>query len=228
MHLALFDLDHTLIPFDSGITWLRLLIRAGALPPQAVDDYIAEARRYVGGTLDIRRLHRATVGALREATPAQFAACQALHAQAVAERVAREAAAMHALVRRHQDAGDLCVLVTATADFVAAPYALAFGLEHVIATDALRLANGVPGGEVRGTPAYREHKVTRVGAWLGRRTPPATLADCTRSWFYSDSINDLALLSAVTDPVVVRPDPALRAHARGAGWRVLDADAARG
>ena len=49
------------------------------------------------------------------------------------------------------------------------------------------------------------------------------LADFTHSWFYSDSISDLPLLSAVSHPVAVRPDDHLRAHALASGWRVIDA-----
>jgi hypothetical protein len=43
-----------------------------------------------------------------------------------------------------------------------------------------------------------------------------------RSWFYSDSMNDLPLLNAVSDPVAVRPDSRLRQHALQAGWPVVD------
>jgi phosphoserine phosphatase len=43
-----------------------------------------------------------------------------------------------------------------------------------------------------------------------------------RSWFYSDSLNDLPLLLRVTDPVVVDPDATLRAHAENAGWPILN------
>jgi phosphoserine phosphatase len=42
-----------------------------------------------------------------------------------------------------------------------------------------------------------------------------------RSWFYSDSQNDLPLLSRVSNPVAVDPDPTLRAHAEAAGWPIL-------
>ena len=35
MNLALFDLDHTLIPFDSGMAWTRFLTTRGILPPEA-------------------------------------------------------------------------------------------------------------------------------------------------------------------------------------------------
>ena len=42
-----------------------------------------------------------------------------------------------------------------------------------------------------------------------------------RSWFYSDSLNDLPLLEIVSDPIAVNPDPTLRAHAERAGWEIL-------
>jgi phosphoserine phosphatase len=42
-----------------------------------------------------------------------------------------------------------------------------------------------------------------------------------QSWFYSDSLNDLPLLSKVKHPVAVDPDATLRAHAEIQGWPVL-------
>jgi phosphoserine phosphatase len=55
-----------------------------------------------------------------------------------------------------------------------------------------------------------------VQAWLAGRG--ITWAELGRSWVYSDSINDLPLLQAVSDPVVVDPDERLRAHAQQQGW----------
>ena len=77
-----------------------------------------------------------------------------------------------------------------------------------------------------GLPCFREHKVTRVLAWLTQRTPcDATgLAAFEQSWFYSDSASDLPLLAAVSNPVAVRPDVRLREHALRAGWPIFDPD----
>ena len=47
------------------------------------------------------------------------------------------------------------------------------------------------------------------------------LACFETSWFYSDSLNDLPLLSLVSTPVAVDPDPTLRAHADHQGWSVI-------
>ena len=56
--------------------------------------------------------------------------------------------------------------------------------------------------------------------WLARQGLPASALD--RAFFYSDSINDLPLLSAVGQPVAVNPDAQLLQHALAHGWRVLD------
>ncbi len=122
------------------------------------------------------------------------------------------------LVKRHQDAGDLCALVTATNCFVTGPIARELGIPHLIATIAAQ-ENGRFTGKPRNQPAFREGKVVRVENWL--ESMGLWFGSFERSWFYSDSLNDLPLLSQVTDPVAVDPDPTLRAHAEGAGWPIL-------
>ena len=47
------------------------------------------------------------------------------------------------------------------------------------------------------------------------------ISDFERSYFYSDSLNDLPLLSVVTNPVAVNPDATLREHALTQGWPIL-------
>jgi phosphoserine phosphatase len=64
--------------------------------------------------------------------------------------------------------------------------------------------------------------VTRLEEWLAARGE--RLADYAESWFYSDSANDIPLLSIVTNPVAVHPDPRLRVHAEERGWPVLSLD----
>jgi phosphoserine phosphatase len=116
----------------------------------------------------------------------------------------------------------VCAVVTATERLVAEPFARAFGIEHLVATEGV-MVDGRPTGEIDGLPCFREHKLTRVQQWLaGLSDAHDTIAAFDESFFYSDSINDLPLLQAVTRPVAVRPDERLRAHALVAGWRVID------
>jgi len=215
MRLALFDLDHTLIPFDSGMDWTRFLIARGVLGPEFESIYLEECKLYVTGALDIHALHRTMVEPLGRLPRGELQSL--LKDFGTALRPTLPAAAQ-ALVERHRAAGDLCCVVTATTRFIAERYACGFGIEHLLATEAALDAGGTLTGEIDGLPCYREHKLTRLQEWL--RSRGQGLGDFDRCWFYSDSFNDLPLLRAVSDPVAVRPDASLRALAETEGWPI--------
>jgi len=216
MELALFDLDHTLIPYDSGSLFTRFMAGRGALDDGFEAQYLVHCQRYAEGRVDMVEMHRYTVGALGRHAPQALARWLEEFEAGLAAHVPEAA---RALVREHREAGRLCALVTATTRFVAVPFAHALGLDEVLATEPAVDAEGRYTGEIVGVPCFREHKVAHVGAWLARRG--LAWERFSRSWFYSDSINDLALLQAVSDPVVVDPDPRLHAVAIERGWPVL-------
>ena len=123
------------------------------------------------------------------------------------------------LVRRHQQAGDVVVITSATNEFVTRPIAQAFGVDELIATELARGPDGWLTGEVAGQPNMREGKVARLAAWLAARGWDWSDVEAT---FYSDSMNDLPLLEKVQHPVATNPDERLRALAQERGWPVLD------
>ncbi|MDR2326258.1 MAG: HAD-IB family hydrolase [Acidovorax sp.] len=216
--LALFDLDHTLLPLDSDHGWGEFSIAIGwcdrAEFGRRNDEFFAD---YLAGRLDIPDYVRfATEQVVRRGPQA---AAQA-HARFMDEviRPAMKPAALQ-LVQSHLDAGDVVVITSATNAFVVGPIAQAFGVEHVLATELARDASGWYSGEVEGTPNMREGKVVRMTAWLAERG--LSWGD-VESTFYSDSMNDLPLLEHVDHPVATNPDARLRALAQERGWRVLD------
>ncbi len=218
MNLCLFDLDDTLLPFDSDHAWGEFVIRLGW-----VDE--ADFRRrndafyahYKAGQLDIHAYVAFATEPLRLRPQAEIAAAQMRFMHEVVEPELRPAAL--ALVREHQRRGDLVALVTATNDFVTAPIARAFGIAHLIAVRLEHDASGTITGRIVGTPSYREGKVARVEEWLADHG--LTWADCTRTSVYSDSPNDLPLLERATHPVATNPAPALETVALQRGWRIL-------
>ncbi len=215
--LALFDLDCTLLPVDSDYEWARFLIRLGVVDGpeyQRRNDVFFE--QYHAGTLDIQAFLAFQLAPLATHPRAQLDAWHRQFMAEVIEPAIRPAA--RALIERHRADGDLMAIVTATNEFVTAPIARAFGVEHLIATGVEAGAGGYTGRPL-GTPSFREGKVRRTGEWLaalGRDWD-----GFERSFFYSDSANDLPLLERVTDPVATNPDPRLAALAAQRGWPIL-------
>ncbi len=219
MKLALFDLDHTLIPIDSDYEWGQFTVAIGWREAQAFGEAnTVFYERYKAGTLDIAEYTRFATAAIREQGMSKAVAAHADFMSAVVQKGITPQAL--ALVDRHRQAGDVVLIVTATNEFVTRPIAQAFGVDELIAIELARDASGLPTGEIKGTPSFREGKVARVEQWLAARG--ATWASVTRSTFYSDSINDLALLEHVTHPVATNPDDRLRAVAEQRGWPTLN------
>ena len=217
MRLALFDLDNTLLPLDSDYEWGRFLEQIGAVDGDA---HRRENERfyqdYVAGTLVVADFLRFQLAPLATHPAAQLDDWHRRFMDEVILPAIRPAA--RALIARHAEQGDLCAIITATNDFVTGPIAREFGIEHLIAT-RVECRDGRYTGRHVGTPTYREGKVTRTGDWL--RELGRKWSDFERSWFYSDSANDIPLLSRVTDPVATNPDERLAAHASAHGWTVL-------
>ena len=216
--LALFDLDHTLIPFDSDYEWneftIKLGWRDGDAFRQANERFFAQ---YRDGTLNIHDYVRFATQAIREQGAIKSIAAHAKFMDAIVLKGIQKSALD--LVQSHQRAGDAVVIVTATNEFVTRPIADAFGVHELIAIDLVRNAQGELTGDILGTPSFREGKVQRVESWLAERQLDWQDVDTT---FYSDSMNDLPLLDKVTHPVATNPDDRLRQLATERGWRILE------
>lgn len=215
--LALFDLDHTLLPHDSDERWVEFLFEEGVLDRRSFEasnrDLVERYQRGEAGALEFTEFYLST---LTPFTRDELAQRHKVFMDRKILPVISQAA--RRLIASHRDAGHLVVLTTATSRFLTAPIAEELGFQHLIATEP-EYVDGRYTGRVVGTPNMREGKVERLVAWLAERG--LKLSDFRESWFYSDSQNDLPLLSHVTHPVAVNADPVLAAHARHKGWPVL-------
>ena len=216
--LALFDLDHTLLPLDSDYEWGEFTLRQGWCDKQEFGSRNAAFfADYQKGTLDIHEYVRFATEAIRKLGREQADAAHALFKREVIEPNIQAAA--RALLQQHRDAGDTIVIVTATNEFVTRPIAKALGVEHLLAVDLERDASGWITGEIAGVPTMRAGKVTRMNTWLAERGLDWNGVEST---FYSDSMNDVPLLEKVNTPVATNPDARLRQLATERGWRILD------
>lgn len=218
MKLALFDLDHTLLPIDSDQAWGRFTTTLGWTDAQEFaqknDAFYAH---YHAGTLDIHDYVRFATHAFRMRTLSEAEAAHARFMREVINPAIRPEAL--ALLNKHRGAGEQLLIITATNEFVTRPIAQAFGVEELIAVELVRDANGRYSGEIQGVPSLREGKVVRFQQWLHQRGLDWDKVETT---FYSDSSNDIPLLERVNYPVATNPDAKLKAFALEKAWPILE------
>jgi HAD superfamily hydrolase (TIGR01490 family) len=126
-----------------------------------------------------------------------------------------------ALAQMHLDAGQQVWLVTATPYELAETIARRLGLTGALAT-IVESVDGVFTGRLVGELLHGAGKAHAVRSLAIREG--LNLKRCTA---YSDSFNDLPMLSLVGTAVAINPDTALRMVARERGWEIRDFRTAR-
>ena len=216
MRLALFDLDHTLLSADSDVLWCEFLISEGRLGAIFADHYKDMAQRYDAGTVtpvDYCDFYARTLEGYSAAELLPLR--ERFFEHWVRPRIPDDS---RALLRHRRELGETLILTTATNRVVSEMTAADLGVDHYICTE-LELIGGRYTGQAAGVLNMRSGKIDRLRAWLRDAGHPERLL--REASFYTDSINDLALLSAVHRPIVVDPDPRLESTARRKGWTVL-------
>ncbi|WP_355661169.1 HAD family hydrolase [Halomonas salifodinae] len=216
MRLALFDLDDTLLDGDCSELWNAWMIERG---------WIAAPGEFLARTQVMQAAYHAGRLKLEEYLALTLSPLAGRHMEEVSAEVAAFVAARiesrlfaqgRARVAEHRARGDRLLVVSASSRHLVAPVAAALGIAEVIAVEPA-VADGRYTGATTGVLSYRGGKVTRLEAWLAEQGRPASHLS-----FYSDSHNDLPLLSRVDRPVAVNPDPVLAEVARAEGWPRLD------
>jgi HAD superfamily hydrolase (TIGR01490 family) len=216
MRLALFDLDHTLLSGDSDVLWCDFLVGLGLLDPSFAERNRRMAEDYTAGVVTPADYCSFYAGTLAGQDETYWEPIRARFlAEVIRPRIPDDA---RALLQRHRDLGHTLVLTTATNRIVSALTAVDLGVDHYLATD-VEMVDGRFTGRTRGMLNMRTGKVERLRAWLQDQGQAETVL--RQATFYSDSINDLPLLSVVRQPVVVDPDPRLESTALRKGWQVL-------
>ncbi len=218
---AFFDLDHTLLPVDSSGLWAYFLISKCQGHEQEFERCQKQFDLdYFEGVLDINKFMDFEMHLLSLFPRKQLEQ----YRKEFIERYIQPNITPNAveLVQKHQDAGDKVVIVTATYRFVVEPIAELFEADGLIAAQPEEDANGeFTGGWIWHT--FAQGKVDAVQKYVADKGGMDTLK---RSSFYSDSINDLPLLSFIAEhggtPVAANPDKFLSRIAKQRGWQTLN------
>ena len=214
--LVLFDLDNTLLNGDSDHEWGEFLIRKGLVDERKhrmQNDMFYE--QYQNSILDINDYVRFTLKPVLSLNHTQLSF---MHSEFMSSSIRPLILSQaRALVNDHLKANDFCIIITATNEYIAAPIAKEFKVNHFFGTSLEKFSRKKEffyTGEISGTPCYQHGKVEKIKQWLKSRAD-LTLAD---SVFYSDSINDIPLLEQVSTPVVIDGDQKLAKIAVERGW----------
>jgi HAD superfamily hydrolase (TIGR01490 family) len=214
MRLAIFDLDDTLIDGDSASLFCRYLVDRRIAGPELLHQEAELMHAYNHGVMNMADYIALTTAPLRALSAEMLNALAAdfVHSRILPLHYPQARRQLQA----HRAAGDRCLIISATADFIVRHAAAALGVADALAIDLERDARGCLTGRIEGTPSFREGKVVRLRQWLAQ-------VDQSFSGFsfYSDSSNDLPLLEFVDRPHAVNPDPRLGALARTRNWPVL-------
>lgn len=215
MALAIFDLDNTLLAGDSDHAWGNYLVQRKLVDTaqhQQANDYFYQ--QYQAGTLDIHEYVQFVVTPLKKLSPDELEKLRIDFLRDVVENMV--APGTQALLRRHREAGDELLIITATIDVITAPIAQLLEVPNLLATIPERSSSTGFTGRIDGTPAFQEGKIERLQGWLDKQP-----RQWDEHWFYSDSHNDLPLLRQVDHPVAVDPDDHLRAEAERQSWPII-------
>jgi putative phosphoserine phosphatase/1-acylglycerol-3-phosphate O-acyltransferase len=210
---AFFDLDRTLIAGFSAAAFVRELIRLGKIDAVAMARGMAAAARFQLGGVGFSGFVAETVGLLKGMPEQELVEMgERLFRDGLATAIYPES---RALVQAHQRKGHRVAVVSAALPYQVNPIAREFGIEHVMCT---RLALGPDAcitGEIVHPSCYGMGKARAV-----RDFAAAHGIELSRSFFYTDSEEDLPLLDIVGRPRPVNPSRTLAAIAAKRGWPV--------
>ena len=214
--LVIFDLDNTILNGDSDYSWINFLINENY-----VDKHEYEKRnqyfynQYYEGNLDYDEWAEFALSTMKGKTPFDLEELLSKFLSTVIEPMINIYALR--LLHNHHHDNDIMLLASATNSVLVEPIARRLGFENIVATE-VEIIDGVYTGKVYGRPALGQGKLTKVEEWASQNN----IKDFKDAIFYSDSINDLPLLSEVGVPIAVNPDDQLRNLSIKNNWEVIE------
>lgn len=208
---ALFDMDKTLVPVNTGSLYVKWRYRRKEARKRDMLRYAGWMAQYAAGVLDPVELSEKGLRALAGVDEPQFRReCLQWYREEIAPLIT-QAARREVELRRDQ--GQVLAVLSASTEYVTGPLAESLGIEHVLCTTLGVDEAGLFTGEA--SLCYGKTKLARATEWASQHG-----IDLARSSFYTDSVSDLPVLEAVGEPRIINPDPRLRLRAALQGWPV--------
>ncbi len=214
---AFFDIDNTIIRGASSFHLARALYSRGFFKSSDLLRFAIHQARYLAWGENKRQIDQVRSEALSIMRGHLVAEVVAIGEEVYDEVLAlRIYPGTQKLLDEHLNRGDEVWLVSATPVEIAELIARRLGATGALGTVAEH-EHGKYTGRLVGDMLHGQAKADGVLALAEERD-----LDLANSYAYSDSLNDLALLSQVGNPCAINPDRRLRRHAATIGWPIRD------
>ena len=214
MRLVLFDMDHTLVPADTGTIWSQFLQERNLISLEKAQERAQFLADYQNGSLNVEDAYRFELGVLQSL---ELDSRKELLNQFFEDKV-KPLITTKALqtVAEHRQNGDYLIMITATIEEIASPIAEFFGMDYLIGGRGKVDSSGNYTGEIELEPCMGRGKLVHLEEWLVK-----TGNNPVSYTFYSDSHNDIPLLEQVDVAIAVDPDNKLRQIAQANDWQII-------
>ena len=215
-NLAIFDLDNTILNGDSDYSWINFLIEKRLVDK---DEYERKNKyfydQYYQGKLNYDEWAEFALTTIKGKKPEEIEDILSKFLSEIIEPMINIYALK--LLHDHTHNNDIMLLASATNSVIVEPIAKRLGFKNIVSTE-VEIIDEIYTGKVLGIPALSEGKLIKVKEWMLQNS----IESFDNTSFYSDSINDLPLLAAVSKPVAVNPDDMLREECRKRSWEIID------
>ncbi|MDB2355472.1 HAD-IB family hydrolase [Gammaproteobacteria bacterium] len=215
-NLAIFDLDNTILNGDSDYSWINFLIEKRLVDK---DEYERKNKyfydQYYQGKLNYDEWAEFALTTIKGKKPEEIEDILPKFLSEIIEPMINIYALK--LLHDHTHNNDIMLLASATNSVIVEPIAKRLGFKNIVSTE-VEIIDEIYTGKVLGIPALSEGKLIKVKEWMLQNS----IESFDNTSFYSDSINDLPLLAAVSKPVAVNPDDMLREECRKRSWEIID------
>ncbi|HVV69891.1 MAG TPA: HAD-IB family hydrolase [Gammaproteobacteria bacterium] len=213
-NVVLFDMDHTLVSANTVALWGEYLDQKGMVTEEEHARWNQFHADYIVGQLDVIASYEFELTMIKK-IPAHLrqAWLEDFFNQLIKPKIS--STGLRLIQEYKQQPDTLVILITATLAYIATTVASHAGVHHLIATEP-QIADGEFTGKLAGVASIGPGKALRFQQWI-----KANNIVPTYTILYSDSINDLPLLSQVDKPIAVDPDINLKQIALDKNWDII-------
>ncbi len=211
---ALFDFDGTIIAGFSAMSLLQEKFKRREMGVEEIIETANVMAQYNMGGMSFSGLMTSAAKFTKGMSEESFREFgEELYAKHIARKVYPEA---RAIIRAHQAKGHTVAIISSATIYQIEPTARDLDIAHILCSE-YEIDDGEFTGEVIRPLCFGEGKVIAA-----EKLAAAHGCDLDRSFFYSDSSDDIELLERVGNPRVLNPNTKLRTIARERDWNVQD------